>query len=1034
MNLPKLSVNRPVATVMAFLAILLFGLVSLKMLPLDVLPAMELPSLTVLTIYPGASANEVEEQVSKVIETQLSGVQDLKSIKSSSRENVSVVSLEFNWSSEISQAANDTRDMLELVKSKLPGGARQPVIYKINSSMIPVMIYGITATESYNGLNRIIEDKIAVPFRKIEGVGSVIYLGEPEREIKVNVDPLKLQAYKLSPATLATVLKAENVNIPGGSIKEGTNDYSIRIPARLATAEELAEIPITDVMGRLVRVKDIAKIEDGFAESDAYARTKNGQGAVLMIQKQSGKNSLEVVEAVRKKMKEIQPSLAPDIRIDQILAQEEIITQSVKSLSDTLWWAFLFVILVVIAFLRDWKSSFIIFLTMPFSLITAFIFIYAMGWTINIFSLLSLIIAIGMVVDDAIVVLENITQHIAKGERPKEAAIFATSEMGLAVIASTTTVLVVFIPLIFVGGLVGIFFKQLAALTSVTLLVSLIVALTLSPMIASRILKKREPGQEGRKNLRSKLYDTSERYLVSAENGYRKLLGWAVHHKTAVVISALLILALSLFGIKYIGSDYLPMFDAGDVIVSIQTETGTNAAETDRVAQEVMKIMEQDIPEMVPGTLSAISGQTRDGLLSTVGFQEGKNIATVLCHLSLPDKRSRKASEIGDQLRSAMARIPEIEKFSIISGNVLESAILGNTKPIEVKISGNDLDAINQASRLVRSGLETLPGLNGVESTADAGKEDYEIIINRTKASNAGLNPGMIALQVRQGIYGAEAGSISESGKDYDIMVRYSPESRSDINALKNITLTTLFATQVKLSDIAEIRKEFSPVEIRRESQQRYVTVTADLNGTSLGDATREVREELKKIQMPDGTEAKIAGQTTSQGESFRDLLLVLIIGIILVYMVMAAQFESFKNPFIIMLAVPFTVTGVVAAFLMTGTTLSITTFIGIIMLAGIVVKNGIILVDYTNMLRKRGYKLYPAIQEAGRSRLRPVVMTSSTMILAMVPMALSGGMGYEMFRPMAITMIGGLLFSMVITLVIVPVFYAIFNRKTQEI
>jgi HAE1 family hydrophobic/amphiphilic exporter-1 len=1028
MKLPKLSVDRPVATAMAFMAILLFGIVSLRMLPLDVMPAMELPSLTILTVYPGASANEVEDQVSRVIETQLSGVQDLKNIRSSSRENVSVVALEFNWGTDISQAANNTRDMLELVKSNLPDGSNDPIIYKVNSSMIPVLIYGITATESYNGIGQIIEDRIAGPLRKIEGVGSVIYIGHPEREIKINVDPSKLQSYNLSIAELSTLLKAENVNIPGGSIKEGPNDYSIRIPSEITTPEELAEIPVTNFLGRLVRVKDIATIDDSYAESDSYARTRESLGAVLMVQKQSGRNSLEAVKAVRSKVKEITPTLAADIRINEILGQEEIISQSLRSLSDTLWWALLFVILVVVAFLRDWKSSFIVFLTIPFSLVTAFIFMYAAGWTINIFSLLSLIIAIGMVVDDAIVVLENITQHIARGERPREAAIFATSEMGLAVVASTTTVLVVFIPLIFVGGVVGIFFRQLAALTSVTLISSLVIALSLSPMISSRLLKKKSVN--GTQSLRSRIYDASERYLVITENAYKKLLGWAMNHKTAVVVTSVAVLLASVLGFKKIGSDYLPMFDAGDVIVVFQTPVGTSPAETDRVACEVMKIMEDNIPEIVPGTLASISGQTREGLLSTVGFSEGKNIGTVLCHLTLPDKRDRKASEIGDMLRSKIASIPEIEKFHVTSGNILETAILGNKKPIEIKVSGDDLEVLNKTAGLLKAEMSRIPGLIDVESTADAGKQDYEIIIDRTKASAMGLNPAMIALQVRQSIYGAGAGSISEGGKDYDIMIRYAPEYRSDLSSLEGITLSTLLKTQVRLADIATIRQGYSPMEIKRESQQRYVTVSADLKGISLGEATKQVRQILESVPEPEGVDLKIEGQTTSQKESFGDLTLVLVLGILLVYMVMAAQFESFKHPMIIMMAVPFTAIGVVVAFLLTGTTLSITTFIGIIMLSGIVVKNGIILVDYTNLLRKRGYNLYDAIKEAGRSRLRPVVMTSSTMILAMVPMALSRGMGYEMFTPMAVTMIGGLLFSMLITLLIVPVFYAIFNRK----
>ena len=1013
-------------TAMVFMAILLFGLVSLKMLPLDVMPAMELPSLTILTVYPGASANEVEDQVSKVLETMLSGVQDLKSIKSSSRENVSVVSLQFNWGADITSAANNTRDMMEMIKSRLPKNANKPIIYKINSSMMPVLVYSITATENYNGLNQIIEDEIASPLKKVDGVGSVIYIGQPEREIKINVNPEQLKAYNLSIAELSAILSMENVSIPGGNIKAGTSDYSIRIPAEIASADELADIPITNFLGKLVRLSDVATIEDGYLETDEFARTEAGKGAVIMVQKQSGKNSLEVVEAVRGKMKEIAPVLARDIKIEEIIEQEEVITQSIKSLTDTLWWALLFVAVVVIAFLRDWKSSLIILLTIPFSLITAFIFMYANGWTINIFSLMSLIIAIGMVVDDAIVVLENITQHITKGERPREAAIFATSEMGLAVVASTTTVLVVFIPLIFVGGVVGIFFKQLATLTAVTLIASLIVALTLSPMIASRLLKKTSSDGNSWKD---RLFKSSEKNIVMAENLYKRLLGWAIHHKRIIVISAILILLLSVFGAKKIGSDYLPVFDAGDVIVNFQTPVGTSASETDRISQQVMKLMEENIPEMVPGSLGAISGQTRDGVLSTVGFSEGKNIGTVMCHLTLPDKRNRKASEIGDVLRAKVAEIPEIERFHVTAGNILESAILGNEKPVEVKISGKDLDLLNQMSYQVKDKLEDITGLIDIESSADAGKQDYEIVIDRKKASSVGLNSGLIALQIRQSIYGTEAGSISEGGEDYDIMIRYAPENRSDIASVGNITLTSLIGSHIRLSDIAEIRQGYGPMEIKRESQQRYITVGANTQGLSLGDATKKVTEAISTINVPLGVSVKMAGQTTSQNESFGDLSLVLIIGIILVYMVMAAQFESFKHPFIIMLAVPFTLVGIVVAFLLTGTTLSVTTFIGIIMLVGIVVKNGIILVDYTNMLRKRGLSLYDAIQEGGRSRLRPVVMTSLTMILAMVPMALSKGMGHEMFSPLAITMIGGLLFSMLITLIIVPVFYAIFNK-----
>ena len=446
MKLPELSVKRPVATAMVFLAVLLFGLVALRKLALDIMPELELPTLTVITVYPGASATEVEKQVSKVLESVLAGAENLKDIHSSSRENVSFVSLQYNWGADITSAANNARDLMELTKSKLPENARNPVIFKVNSSMMPVLIYSITAAQNYNGLDKIIDEKISSPLRKVKGVGSVMSLGQPVREIKVNVDPSRLKSYNLSLSQVSAIVKAENISIPGGNIMAGNQDYALRIPGEIGTVEQLGNVPVTNMLGKLVRLKDISTIVDGFSESDEYARTSSGLGAAIMIQKQSGENSLQVIENVKKKMAELMPGLPPDVKVDQTLTQEEIVRQSVSNLTETIWWALLFVILVVIAFLRDWKSSLIIFLTVPFSLITAFIVMYAIGWTINIFSLLSLVIAIGMVVDDAIVVLENISRHIEKGSTPARAAVEATAEMGLAITASTLTTVIVFIP------------------------------------------------------------------------------------------------------------------------------------------------------------------------------------------------------------------------------------------------------------------------------------------------------------------------------------------------------------------------------------------------------------------------------------------------------------------------------------------------------------------------------------------------------------------------------------------------------------
>jgi len=1030
MKLPEVAVKRPVAIAMLFFAILLFGIVSLVKLPLDIMPEMELPTLTVITVYPGAGADEVEQQVSKQLERVLSGTEHLKEISSQSKENVSFVQLQFDWGTDITSSANNARDLIELVKNKLPRDAHSPIIFKVNSSLMPVLVYGITAQESYNGLNKLLDDEIVTKLRKVPGVGSVMIIGRPEREIKININPAKLSAYNLSLNQIATILKAQNLSIPGGNVKVGSSDFSVRVPGEIESVDELRDITLINFNGKVIRLKDVADVVDEFKETDEFPRTKNGKGLTLMIQKQSGENTLNVVKGVRSKVAEIQKTLPADVRLDEVMKSDELISESINNLSESLWYALVFVVIVVMAFLRSWRQSLIVFITIPFSLIVAFIVMFAAGWTINIFSLMSLIVASGMVVDNAIVVLENITQHIEKGSRPKQASIFGTSEMGMAISASTLTTIVVFLPMIFMGGVVGIMFKQLAILTSVTLIASLFAALTLTPMASSRLL---EGLKKGERRKHGKLYLLSESMFTALEGGYKRILAWAVFHKTITVVIVAVVLVISLWVGKGLGSDYIPEFDAGDVVAVIETEVGTSAAKTDSIAQLVMTIFEEEIPEMIPGSLAATSGQTEDGLLSSVGFSEGKNVSTIMCHLTKPNKRKDNAREIANRLRPRIAAIPEIENYKLLGGSIISAAITGNKKPIEVEISGNNFQSINETAELLTKQMRESSFYSDVINNVDKGKLEIQIKVDKKKASALALNSAMIGLQVRQSIYGTEAGEYKEDGDEYDIMIRYEPKSRNDINQIKNIQLKNLLNQQIPLYAVADIEMGTSPLQINRKDQQRVVKVMADLNNVSLGEGQQETKRILGDLDIPSDIDIKIAGQTSEQGESFGDLYLILILGVLMVYMVMAAQFESFRDPFIIMFAIPVTFVGVVWAFKITGLTLSITTFVGIIMLMGIVVNNGIVLVDYTNLLRQRGYKLYDAIQEAGRSRLRPVLMTTLTTILGMVPMATSSGMGREAYSPLGITMIGGLLVSTLITLLLVPTIYAIFHDRERK-
>lgn len=1023
MKLPEFGVKRPIAAAMIFVAILVIGVFSLTKLPLDLMPNMEFPSLTVITVYPGASAIEVEEQVSKPLEAVLSSAENLVEIKSISKENVSFIQLRYEWEEDITAAANNARDLLELVKSRMPSQAYTPIIYKINASMMPILGYAVNADENYNGLEEIVEDQIASALRKVDGVGTVIYLGQPQREIRVEIDPTRMQAYGMSVAQLSMMLKANNINVPSGFVTESAYDFSVRMPGKYESVEELENTVIKAFNGRVVRVKDVATVRDTFKETDASAFNHVGKGIALLVQKQSGANTVDVVNAVRAEIADIQKDLPSDVQIFEVIGSDELVTSSINNLSSSIWYALIFVTLVVLLFLREWRSSLIVFLTMPVSLISAFIVMNVLGYTINIFSLVALVIAIGMVVDNAIVVLENITQHIERGAMPKQAAMFGASEMGLAIAASTLTTIVVFLPLVFMGGIVGVMFKQLAVLTVTCMITSLFTALALTPMLSSVLLKPAPRGGEGKKH--GKLYNWSERMFQRIERVYHDFLGWAVFHKGITLVSALVIFALVLLLGKAVGTDYIPDIDAGSVSIQFETEQGTSHTITEQVGNQIVQLLQDHVPEIAEGGIASITGQTDDGVLTAVGFKEGKNIGTIFCHLKPVDERKRSSQQIADDIRPLIEAIPEIEKVTVSGGSAMATALTGNRAPIEFVVYGKDIDQMNQVAFEIERKAKECPEFTNVEALVSAGNREVHILVDKDKASQMALNPGIIGIQVRENLYGAKAGSYTEDGTDYDIRIQYAPEYRNSISKLREMQVTNLLGQQIPLIAVADIQEKEGPVQIERLTQQRYVKVTTNLNGISLGDGAKKAEQIIADLDTPQGVTVSLGGQVEDQGDTFSSLTVIFVIGLLLVFMVMAAQFESLVDPFIILFAIPFTLVGVILAFLITGTTLSVVTFIGLIMLVGIVVNNGIVLVDYSNMLVRRGYSIRDAVMESGRSRLRPVLMTSMTTILGMLPMALSRGMGKELYAPLGITIIGGLLISMLVTLILVPTAYA---------
>jgi len=1024
MRLTKISVDNPVMTIMIFVAILIFGIVAGTMIPKDVLPDIEMPTLTIITIYPGANASEVENQVTDKLEGVLAGTSALKSIKSNSRENVSIITMQFNWGTDLNDASNSVRDLMELVKKDLPSDAQNPMIMKITSSMLPVVFYSIEARESYHGLDKLVEDKISSPVKKVEGVGTTYVLGQPEREIQVECDPFQLAAYHVTVAQIAQALATQNVSIPAGNLKLGKTSLAVRVPAEFNSVQEIGDTPLLSLDNQVIRIRDLATITDGFKESEAYLRSSGKQAVLMMVQKQSGANTLKVARAVDKEIARIKKDLPADVMIKEVINSSELVSESLKNLSWTIFYAAIFVMLVVLFFLREMRSSIIIILTIPFSLIIAFVYMYIANFSINIFSLMSLAIAIGMVVDNAIVVLENITRHLAKGSRPREAAIFGASEMEVAIGGSTLTTVVVFVPMIFMGGLVGILFKQLAILVSVTLLASLFTALSLTPMLCSRLLGRKDAslGKHG------KFFSFSERCFNWIEQKYEDLLEYAIHHRKRILIISAALFLVSIGLIKLIGTDYIPAMDAGDLNAVIELDKDVSSEETARVARQVEKIFMEEVPEL--RSMYSITGQTEGGLLSTMGFKEGRNISTIGTKLVLPDQRKRSAKEIEAVVRARLEKIPEITKFRVVGGSLLQSAMFANSKPVEIKISGKDMDQLTGISSQIYNKLSKNPNLVNLESSLDEGVSEVQICIDKQKASATGVNPALAAIGIRQSLYGTNDTQYKDNGDEFDIKVRLNAQYRNDINALSVIPVNCLNGNVVPLGSIAEIKMGSSYAQIDHEAQQRTAYITAELKDITLGTAIKQVKDVFATLEIPSGTEVSLAGQYKDQQSSFRSLFLMFLLGITLVYMVMASIFGGYKDPLIIMLAIPLALIGVIWAFLVSHISLSVVSFIGIVMLLGVVVNNGIVLIDYTHLLRKRGEKLFDAVAHAGKSRLRPVLMTALTTIFGMIPMAVSHGMGSEIWSPLGITCIGGLLISTVITLVLVPVIYVSMHKK----
>ena len=1017
------AVKRPVMTTLCFVAVIIMGLFSLAKLPIDLYPDIDTNSLMVITMYPGASAEDIEQNLTKPLENSLNSVEHLKHITSQSRENTSVITLEFEYGYDIDVLTNDVRDKLDMVESMLPDAAENPIIFKFSTDMIPICLLSVEAKESMAGLYKILDDGVANPLARIDGVGTVSISGAPKREIHVYCDPNKLEAYNMSVEQISSIIQAENRNTPGGSFDIGSNTYALRVQGEFEDARQMENIPVGSYEGRTVYLRDVARVDDSLEERTQRTFIGGENGAIIVIQKQSGANSVQISESVMKMLPRLQKNLPSDVKLGVIVDTSDNIRNTIASLEETVLYALLFVMIVVFLFLGRWRATMIIVITIPVSLIASFIYLAATGNTLNIVSLSALSISIGMVVDDAIVVLENVTTHIERGSDPKQAAVHGTNEVAISVIASTLTLIAVFFPLTMVTGMTGVLFRQLGWMVTIMMIISTTCALTLTPMLCSQWLRLN--------NHHSKMYRVFftpiERSLDAFDNGYARLLGWVVSHRAVTILLCLATFVGSIFLMKHVGTEFFPTQDNARIGVSLETPIGTRVEITQDAVRRLDSLWRAKYPEIKVSSFTA-GPASSDNTFASLS-DNGSHIVDMNISLTDPGDRERTITEVADGMRQDLKQFPEFKKAQVNVGGGRGMG-MGGQSTVDFEIYGYDFAETDSVAADLKQILEGIQGTADVTVSRGDYQPEYQVDFDREKLSLHGLNMQTVAYALRNRINGATSSQFREDGEEYDIKVMYEPDRRTDISDIENIMVFNSAGQGVRIKDVGKVVERFTPPTIERKNRERLITVSAVVDGVPMSQVVEQAQAAIDKMHMPAGITIGLAGSFEDQQDSFSDLMMLGILIIILVYIVMAGQFESLTYPGIIMTSLLFAFSGVFLILWLTGHTLNVMSLIGAIMLIGIVVKNGIVLIDYITLNRERGMGIRTAVILGGKSRLRPVVMTTLTTILGMVPMAVGSGQGSEMWRPMGTAVIGGLTFSTILTLLFVPVLYCVFAGR----
>ena len=1030
MSIYRTAVNKPVTTALIFVAFAIFGIFSLTRTSIAQFPDFDANVLMVMSSYQGASAQDIETNLTKVLENSLNSVENLKELSSRSKENISILTLQFEYGTDIDAAANDVRDKLNMVNSILPDGASMPMIMKFSSDDMPIMMLSATADESLPGLDKILDDKVATPLGRVNGVGTVSVSGAPSREIQVYCDPHKLQAYNLTIASIAQIIASENRNIPSGNIDIGSDTYSLRVEKEFKMVNEMLDIVLTSVNGKTVYLRDVATVIDGQQEREQESYTDGKRSARIVIQKQNGANTVNVIRDIKKQLKKIEPTIPSDIKIEIVNDSSTNIINTINSLKETILITFLVVMLVVFLFLGRWRATFIIVLSIPIALLGSLVYLFATGNTLNIISMSALSIAIGMVVDDAIVVLENISTHLERGEKPKEAAVHGTSEVAISVVASTLTMLCVFLPLTMVSGMAGIMFKQLGWIVSIIMIISTTAALTLVPMLCSKMLRTGKSTSAFYK----KFFTPVERFLDWISRGYGHVVRWCTTHRRIVVYAAVAIFAAVMVLLApRMKTEFFPHSDGGRLSIDITLPVGTAQATTAETAASIYR----DIIELVPEVkiLNYTFGQADSDNAFASMQNNGTHVISMNIDLGSVDERERSTAEIADIVRGVLANYPQIRKGQVSEGG----GMMGGASSIKLEVYGYDFSKTDAVAKALQAQmLEHRDIFAQVILSRDEYTPELQMDFDRTKLALNGLSSATAGAAFSAAMAGSVASFYREDGDEYNIRVRYSPEFRSSIEDIENITITNAAGKSIRMKELGTIRETAVPPTIERKDRERLITINAVLaNGAALSDAVAVSQQIINNTDIPSEISTEIAGDYEDQQDMFRDLIILMILIVILVYMVMASQFESFMSPFVIMFSLPFALVGVILGLSISGTALGVMSMIGIIILLGIVVKNGIVLIDYTILLRERGMGVIEASVTAARSRLRPILMTTLTTVLGMLPMAIGIGEGSEMWQSLGMTVCWGLSISTVVTLVLIPTVYCIFalrqERKIQK-